>query len=99
MLQWPSSSRFPVFRHVQFVVVCFFESDLPHHFILEQSALLQPIHLGDNSVVYSAGVGKVWFEPLLSGHPAPPVCLSRVVHVPRLFKVQSSLHHVGSLAS
>jgi hypothetical protein len=43
-----------------------------------------PIRLGDDSVVYSAGVGKVWFEPLLSGHPAPLVHLSRVLHVPRL---------------
>jgi hypothetical protein len=52
--------------------------------IVDYIPLRLPIHLGDNSVVYSAGVGKVWFEPLLSGHPAPLVCLSRVLHVPRL---------------
>jgi hypothetical protein len=52
--------------------------------IVDYIPLRLPIRLGDNSVVYSAGVGKVWFEPMLSGHSAPLVCLSRVLHVPRL---------------
>jgi hypothetical protein len=52
--------------------------------IVDYIPLKLPIRLGDDSVVYSAGVGKVWFEPMLSGHHAPPVCLSRVLHVPRL---------------
>jgi hypothetical protein len=57
----------------------------PHkEWIVDYVPLRLPICLGDNSIVYSAGVGKIWFEPLLSGHTAPLVCLSRVLHVPRL---------------
>jgi hypothetical protein len=29
-------------------------------------------------------MGKVWFEPVLAGHPAPLICLSHVLYVPRL---------------
>ena len=43
-----------------------------------------PIRLGDNSIIYSEGIGKVWFEPVLAGHPAPLICLSHVLYVPRL---------------
>jgi len=52
--------------------------------IVDYVPLCVPIHLGDHSVVYSAGVGNVWIEPMLSGHPAPLVSLSRVLHVPHL---------------
>jgi len=38
-----------------------------------------PIRLGDNSIIYSEGIGKVWFEPVLAGHPAPLICLSHVL--------------------
>ena len=52
--------------------------------IVDYVPLKVPICLGDDSVVYSAGVGKVWFQPMLSGQSAPLVCLSRVPHVPPL---------------
>ena len=52
--------------------------------IVDYIPLRLPIRLSDDSVVYSAGVGKVWFEPLLSGYPAPLICLSRVLHVQKL---------------
>jgi hypothetical protein len=43
-----------------------------------------PIRLGDHSVVFSEGVGSVWFEPLLAGVPGPAVQFTRVLYVPSL---------------
>lgn len=43
-----------------------------------------PIRLGDDSVIYSEGVGCVWFEPMLDSSYASPVCFSRVLYVPNL---------------
>jgi len=37
--------------------------------IVDYVPLCIPIHLGDHFIVYSAGVGTVWIEPMLSGHP------------------------------
>jgi hypothetical protein len=64
--------------------------------ISEYIPLRVPIRLGDNSVVFSEGVGKVWFEPLLYGRLAPLVFFSRVLHVPRL---KSNLLSVTYLSS
>ena len=64
--------------------------------IVDYIPLRLPICLGDDSVVYSAGVGKVWFEPLLSGHSAPLVCLSRVLHVPKLKSNLLSITYLSS---
>ena len=52
--------------------------------IVDYVPLCIPIRLGDHSIVYSAGVGTVWIEPLLSGHSVPLVSLSRMLHVPHL---------------
>jgi len=59
-------------------------SDMTSHkeWIVDYIPLRLHIRFGDNSVVYSAGVGKVWFEPLLSGHPAQLVSLSRMLMSP-----------------
>ena len=54
------------------------------HWIHDLKPMKVPIRLGDHSIIYSEGVGKVWFEPLLAGHPAPVLCLSAVLYVPRL---------------
>ena len=43
-----------------------------------------PIRLGDHSIVFSEGVGSVWFEPVLEGHPGPAVRISNVLYVPAL---------------
>ena len=43
-----------------------------------------PVQLGDNSVVWSEGVGVCWFEPMLEGSPAPLVRFSNVLYVPWL---------------
>ena len=57
----------------------------PHkHWVHDLKPMRVPIRLGDHSIIYSEGVGKVWFEPLLAGQPAPVLCLSSVLYVPRL---------------
>jgi len=38
-----------------------------------------PVRLGDNSVVWSEGVGVCWFEPMLQGSPALLVRFSNVL--------------------
>ena len=43
-----------------------------------------PIRLGDHSVVFSEGMGSVWFEPVLDGLPGPAVRISNVLYVPAL---------------
>ena len=42
------------------------------------------IRLGDHSVVFSEGMGSVWFEPVLDGLPGPAVRISNVLYVPAL---------------
>ena len=57
----------------------------PHrHWVRNYTPLRVPIKLADNSVVYSAGVGTVVFNPLVGGKEARPVEFSRVLHVPAL---------------
>ncbi|KIM19993.1 hypothetical protein M408DRAFT_30751 [Serendipita vermifera MAFF 305830] len=41
--------------------------------LVDYTPLKVSIHLVDDSVVYSAGIGKVWFEPVLDGYHAPLV--------------------------
>jgi len=38
-----------------------------------------PVRLGDNSIVWSEGIGVCWFEPLLEGYPGPLVRFSNVL--------------------
>jgi hypothetical protein len=47
-----------------------------------------PIRLSDHSVVFSEGVGSVWFEPLLDGLPGPAVQLTCVLYMPSLGSVR-----------
>ena len=57
----------------------------PHrHWVRNYTPLRVPIKLADNSMVYSAGVGTVVFNPLVGGKEARPVEFSRVLHVPAL---------------
>ena len=69
-----------------------------------------PVRLGDNSVVWSEGVGVCWFEPMLQGSPAPlypllqcplgtPACFQSTVSVcPHCPQPIPSLALVHSLA-
>jgi len=56
-----------------------------------------PVRLGDNSVVWSEGVGVCWFEPMLQGSPAPLVRFSNVLYVPQLASNLLSLFTLTAL--
>jgi len=51
-----------------------------------------PVRLGDNSVVWSEGVGVCWFEPMLQGSPTPLVRFSNVLY----YQPPSVCHHLVS---
>jgi transposase InsO family protein len=55
----------------------------PHkQWLTHYSAHRVPVRLGDNSVVWSEGIGVCWFEPMLEGSPAPLVHFSDVLYEP-----------------
>src|SRR4051812_32522015 len=57
----------------------------PHrHWIRNYQPFRVPIKLADKSVVYSAGMGTVVFNPIINGKEVRPVEFSRVLHVPDL---------------
>lgn len=43
-----------------------------------------PIRLADNTVIYSAGVGTMVFQPVINGKETRAVEFTRVLHVPQL---------------
>ncbi|KZS87975.1 hypothetical protein SISNIDRAFT_398298, partial [Sistotremastrum niveocremeum HHB9708] len=43
-----------------------------------------PIRLADGSIIYSAGIGSVKFEPRLQGKSGRVIEFHRVLHVPQL---------------
>ena len=43
-----------------------------------------PVHLANNTVVYSEGIGNVLFIPIIDGKEAREILFSRVLHVPAL---------------
>ena len=43
-----------------------------------------PVRLANNTVIYSAGMGNVVFEPIVNGKPLRAVEFSQVLHVPDL---------------
>jgi len=56
-----------------------------------------PVRLGDDSVVWSEGVGVCWFEPVLQGSSAPLVRFSNVLYVPQLASNLLSLFTLTAL--
>ncbi|TFK16507.1 hypothetical protein FA15DRAFT_607164 [Coprinopsis marcescibilis] len=56
----------------------------PHgHWLRDYKPLRIPVRLADHSIVYTAGVGSMVFEPVLGGKKvARAVELTRVLHVP-----------------
>ena len=57
----------------------------PHrHWFRSYAPLQTPIRLADGKVIYSAGVGTVVFEPVISGRSQRAVEFTRVLHVPEL---------------
>ncbi|GBE78927.1 predicted protein [Sparassis crispa] len=55
-----------------------------HHWLRNYKPLVIPIKLADNTIVMSAGVGTVVFNPVIAGKAVRPVEFTRVLHVPRL---------------
>jgi hypothetical protein len=57
----------------------------PHrHWVRNYTPLCIPIKLADNTIIYSAGVGTVMFNPVIRGRPSRAVEFTRVLHVPQL---------------
>ncbi len=65
----------------------------PHlHWFMNYTPHRTPIHLADHTVIYSAGIGDVQFEPVMkNGKPGRRLAFQRVLHVPDL---RSSLFSV-----
>jgi hypothetical protein len=55
-----------------------------HHWVQNYTPFCIPIKLADNTVVYSAGVGTVIFNPVVRGKIPRAVEFTRVLHVPQL---------------
>ncbi|PBK82962.1 hypothetical protein ARMGADRAFT_945720 [Armillaria gallica] len=57
----------------------------PHrHWFHMYSPHIIPIHLADNTVIHSAGVGSVVFKPEIEGEVSDEVEFHDVLHVPEL---------------
>jgi hypothetical protein len=57
----------------------------PHcHWLIDYKPYEVPIKLADNTIVYSAGVGSVVFNPIVGGKKCRPIQFTRVLHVPML---------------
>jgi GAG-pre-integrase domain len=57
----------------------------PHrHWLIDYKPYIVPIKLADNTIVYSAGVGSVVFNPTINGKKCHPIQFTRVLHVPML---------------
>ena len=55
-----------------------------HHWFKSYTHYRTPIHLANNIVIYSAGVGNVVFEPIVNGKQVGAVEFSQVLYVPDL---------------
>ena len=67
----------------------------PHrHWFTSYTPLRVPIRLADESIVYSAGVGDVYFVPIVSGLKRRAILLKRVLHVPDLCNNLLSVFHL-----
>lgn len=67
----------------------------PHrHWFASYTPLRVPIRLADESIVYSAGVGSVYFVPIVSGLKRRAIELKRVLHVPDLRNNLLSVFHL-----
>ena len=53
-----------------------------HHWLRNYQPLRIPVRLADHSIVYTAGVGSVVFQPVVEGRICRAVEWSRVLHVP-----------------
>ncbi|KZT18955.1 hypothetical protein NEOLEDRAFT_1078975, partial [Neolentinus lepideus HHB14362 ss-1] len=57
----------------------------PHrHWFASYSPHIIPVRLANDTIIYTAGMGSVMFEPVLGESKAPVVVLHNVLHVPQL---------------
>ena len=57
----------------------------PHrHWLRNYKPIRIPVRLADHSIVYTAGIGSVVFQPVVEGRLVRAVEWSRVLHVPDL---------------
>ncbi|KZT17990.1 hypothetical protein NEOLEDRAFT_1184691 [Neolentinus lepideus HHB14362 ss-1] len=57
----------------------------PHqHWFASYLLHIIPVRLANDTIIYTAGMGSVMFEPVLGGSKAPVVVLHDVLHVPQL---------------
>jgi len=70
----------------------------PHkHWFRSYCPHVVPIRLENNSIIYSAGIGSVEFQPVIGGIPKCPVVFHDVLHVPQLGSNLLSLFHLTRL--
>jgi hypothetical protein len=55
-----------------------------HHWVQNYTSLYIPIKLADNTVIYSARVGTVLFNPVIRGKSTRAAEFTRVLYVPQL---------------
>src|SRR3981189_334265 len=68
----------------------------PHkHWFRSYSQHVVPIRLANNSIIHSAGIGSVEFQPVIGGIPDVPVVFHDVLHVPQLGSNLLSLYHLS----
>lgn len=57
----------------------------PHrHWLRDYKPLHIPIRLADNTIIFSAGIGRILFRPFINNTETQPLLFSRVLHVPQL---------------
>ncbi|KZT25621.1 hypothetical protein NEOLEDRAFT_1203058, partial [Neolentinus lepideus HHB14362 ss-1] len=67
----------------------------PHrHWFASYSPHIIPVRLANDTIIYTAGMGSVMFEPVLGESKAPVVVLHDVLHVPQLRSNLLSVYHL-----
>lgn len=57
------------------------------HWLRSYTPMKIPITIADGRVIYSSGIGCVWFQPVVNGHKSAQILeFERVLHVPELDK-------------
>ena len=57
----------------------------PHrHWLRNYKQCHIPIKLADDTIIYSAGIGSILFQPFINGQKTQSLLFSRVLHVPQL---------------
>ena len=67
----------------------------PHrHWFLSYMPHVVPVRVANNSIIWSAGIGSVEFQPLIDGKPGRRIVFHDTLHVPALGSNLLSLFHL-----